>query len=300
MAAWCGRATGSGVDFRVYYLAAQALRQGDNIYQADIAPPYVYPPLLAVLVLPLSALSITAATIAWKVLQHLCLLVAGGLLLSLLPRGVRPLAAGLLLLGGLLVPLHDEIQVGESNSLVLALVVGAVWLIARQAAGRAGEGAFIGAGVLLALAASIKVLPLLLIGYFWVRGPRPVAAVATGSFLALQLFTFLITPATADYWLVQFPALFGQAFPFLDNQSLNAAIARALLPTDPGLPPLQLAGTAALRPALTWLANLAVLVGAVLVLATRERRAHSPYPPLPTPERAGQSPGPPREGRPGG
>jgi hypothetical protein len=283
-----------GVDFRVYYLAAQALRQGANIYQADIAPPYVYPPLLAVLVLPLSALSITAATITWKVLQHVCLLVAGGLLLSLLPRAVRPLAAGLLLLAWLLVPLHDEIQVGESNSLVLALEVGAVWLIARQAAGRAGEGASIGAGVLLALAASIKVLPLLLIVYFWARGPRPVAAVATGSFLALQLFTFLITPATADYWLGQFPALFGQAFPFLDNQSLNAAIARALLPGDPGLPPLQLADAAVLRPALTWLANLAVLAGAVLVLATRERRTH--LPPLSATERSSPPPWP-SEGR---
>src|SRR5438876_92479 len=38
-----------GVDFHVYYMAAKALGQGQNIYDVGISPPYVYPPLLAVL-----------------------------------------------------------------------------------------------------------------------------------------------------------------------------------------------------------------------------------------------------------
>ena len=40
-----------GVDFHVYYQAAQALRRGADIYSADISPPYVYPPLLAAVAL---------------------------------------------------------------------------------------------------------------------------------------------------------------------------------------------------------------------------------------------------------
>jgi hypothetical protein len=213
-----------GVDFHVYYQAAQVLRRGEDIYLAGIAPPYVYPPLLAALVVPLAALPVTPATIIWKLLQNVSLLAAGFLLVRLLPGRVRPLAAGALLLGLLTVPVQDEVRVGESNSLVLLLVVGAVWLVAKHQAARPDEQAqglereaftpvTVGAGALLAMAVGIKVLPVLLLAYFWWRGPRSVAAVATGSFLLLQLLLLALTPATARYWLVEFPSLFGQAFP---------------------------------------------------------------------------------------
>src|SRR5690348_1728351 len=55
-----------GVDFHVYYTAAHVLEQGQDIYTAGISPPYVYPPLLAILTLPLAALPVNAATIIWK------------------------------------------------------------------------------------------------------------------------------------------------------------------------------------------------------------------------------------------
>ena len=271
-----------GVDFHVYYQIAQVLRRGSDIYSAGISPPYVYPPLLAALVIPLASLPVDAATIIWKLSQHIFLLVAGGLLVNLTPLRIRPLAGGVLLLGLLTVPVQDEIQVGESNSLVLVLIVGAVWLVARNVPtggaggpGMAGwlprreafTGAAIGAGLLLALAAGIKVLPLVLIAYFWLRGPRAVPAVATGGFILLQLILLLLTPSTVDYWTVQFPGLFGQAFPFLDNQSINATVARAVLPgTDPATPQMNILSAPELRGAITWLLNLLVLAGVVAVL----------------------------------
>ena len=268
-----------GLDFHVYYMAAQVLRRGEDIYSAGLSPLYIYPPFLAALVVPLALLPVTAATIAWKILQNGCLLLAGALLVRLLPRGVRPLGAGLLLFGGLLVPLRDEVHYGESNSLVLVLIVAALWLLARQATpaptgppGVARPAAMAVAGVLLALAFSIKVLPILLILYFGGRGPRAVAAVATGAALLIQGALLVLTPTTGDYWLIHFPALFGEAYPYIDNQSLNAALSRALLPSiDSSLPSMQLFDGAAVRPALTWLANFAVLgvAGAALVAATR-------------------------------
>lgn len=277
------------VDFHVYYAAAHALAQGQNIYTAGISPPYVYPPLLAILVLPLSALPVTAATITWKVLQHLCLIAAGALLVNLVPRGARPLATGILMFGLLLAPVQNEILVGESNSLVLLLVAGAIWLTVRgteretwdratpassaaahdsprEMADHNADTLPAVAGMLLAVAASIKVLPLLLIAYFWWRGPRRVAAMATAGFVALQLASLPATSSTLRYWLVEFPSLFGQPFPFLDNQSLNAAITRAVLPTDPSLPNMQILTAPALWPLLTWLANLLALGALVLVL----------------------------------
>ncbi len=288
-----------GVDFHVYYAVAQVLRRGSDIYTAGISPPYVYPPLLGILVIPLSLLSASAATIAWKLLQHICLLIVGVLLVNLLPQRIRPLATGVLFLGLLTVPLQDEIQVGESNSLVLALIVGALWLVAHMdrtsdvepaAQDRSIPSRFmssyiapitaftLGAGALLALAASIKVLPVLLIAYFWWRGPRNVATIATVGFLALQGLLFVLTPSTADYWFTQFPALFGQAFPYLDNQSLNALISRATLPaTDPTVPNMQIIANESLRPVLTWLANLLTLTATITVLWTAQR-----YPTVPT------------------
>jgi hypothetical protein len=262
-----------GLDFHVYYQAALALSRGEDIYRAGISPPYIYPPLLAALVVPLTGLSATAATITWKLLQHAWLVGAGALLVSLLPGRTRLLAAGLLLLGGLTPIVRDEIHVGQVNSLILLLEVGALLLVTRSWWDRSEvPPAHVGAGSLLALATSIKVLPGLLVAYFWGRGPRLVAAVATGGFLLLQALLWLLTPATGDYWLVHFPALFGEANPNVDNQSFNAAIARALLPGfDPGLPSPQLAGGAALRPALTWLANSGLLLATILVLARAAR-----------------------------
>jgi hypothetical protein len=126
--------------------------------------------------------------------------------------------------------------------------------------------------VLLALAVSIKVLPVLLVAYFWWRGPRVVAVVATGSFVVFQLVSLAITPSTARYWLVEFPGLFGQAFPYLDNQSLNAFFSRALLPGDPSMPALQVANGDGLRVVLTWVANVGVFAAAGWVLWLSGRR----------------------------
>ncbi|HUP28327.1 MAG TPA: glycosyltransferase 87 family protein, partial [Chloroflexia bacterium] len=121
-----------GVDFHVYYQAAQALRRGEDIYSASISPPYVYPPTLAVLVAPLSFLPANTATMLWKLAQHVCLLISGGLLVSLVPPRARAMLAAIFCLGLLTAPVHDEIMTGESNSLVLVLVVAAVWLVSRQ------------------------------------------------------------------------------------------------------------------------------------------------------------------------
>jgi hypothetical protein len=272
------------VDFHVYYSVARVLSQGRDIYTAGISPPYVYPPFLGIIVLPLSGLSANTATIIWKIGQHICLLAAGGLLVSLLPRGVRLISTGLLFLTLLLVPIQYEVLLGESNSLVLVLIAACLWVTSRAVAKETwlptsqqakdkntpassqGDTLMAVAGMMLAIAASIKVLPLILVAYFWLRGPQRVALSATVGFVALQLASLAVTPSTLRYWFVEFSALFGQAFPFLDNQSFNAAISRAFIPTDPTLPNMQLASGDFLRSLLTWLANLLALLALFLVL----------------------------------
>jgi hypothetical protein len=277
------------LDFHVYYQASRVLGRGEDIYLAGISPPYIYPPLLAILVLPLSALYVTTATIIWKLLQHVCLVAAGWLLARLLPATIRPLLVGVLFLTWLTAPVQTEIRVGQVNSLILLLIVGALYLILKEARdSRPTEStkleasglppdtwrlSYVFAGGLLALAVSIKVLPVLLVAYLWWRGPRIIAAVASGGIIALQLICVIITPATLRFWFEVFPGLFGEDFHSPDNQSLNAAISRALLPGDPFAPNTQLLDSAAARPIVTWLANLLVLVAVAWVIWASDRRA---------------------------
>ncbi|HKP52884.1 MAG TPA: glycosyltransferase family 87 protein [Chloroflexia bacterium] len=283
------------LDFHVYYQASRVLGRGEDLYLAGISPPYIYPPLLAILVLPLSALHVTTATIIWKLLQHVCLIAAGWLLVRLLPKTVRPLVAGVFFLGWLTTPLQTEIKVGQVNSLILLLIAGALYLILRQREGpgtsvdsastesigvnasmvvpTARSSLYIFAGLLLALAVSIKVLPVLLVAYLWWRGPRIVAAVASGGVIALQLICLLVTPATARFWFEVFPGLFGEDFHSPDNQSLNATISRALLPSDPFTPNTQLLDGVTVRSIVTWLANLLVLAVVAWVIWASSKRA---------------------------
>jgi len=82
-----------GLDFHVYYVAAQVLRRGGDIYASGMSPQYVYPPFLAAAVIPLTWLpDANTATLAWKVLQNACLLVSGALLAGAVTVGVLVLA----------------------------------------------------------------------------------------------------------------------------------------------------------------------------------------------------------------
>ena len=267
------------LDFHVYYQASRALGRGEDIYLAGISPPYIYPPLLAILVLPLSALHVTAATIIWKLLQHIFLIAAGWLLARLLPAAIRPLAVGIFFLAWLTAPVQTEIRVGQVNSLILLLITAMLYLILGGRTPSAGANPSplsvpaIFAGALLALAVSIKVLPVLLVAYLWWRGPRVAAAVASAGIVSLQLISLLITPATLRFWLEVFPGLFGEDFHSPDNQSLNAAISRALLPGDPFTPNTQLLDGVAVRPLVTWLANLLVLIAVTWVIWAAGKRA---------------------------
>lgn len=280
------------LDFHVYYQAAKVLGRGEDIYLAGISPPYIYPPLLAILVLPLSWLQVTPATILWKLFQHVCLLAAGWLLVRLLPGAIRPLVAGVLLFGLLTVVVKSEIKEGQVNSLILLVTVGAIYAILMAASSKQKAGGRVEnteyeahntlhasrftfhaiAGTLLALAVSIKVLPVLLVAYLWWRGPRTAAAIASGGFLALQLISLLVTPATLRYWTEVFPSLFSEAFHSPDNQSLGSSISRALLPGDGYYPNTQLVDGVAVRPIVTWAANLLVLTGAAWVLWASGKR----------------------------
>jgi hypothetical protein len=64
-------------DFRCYYLAAQHVARGESPYLAE---GYLYPPLLACLLLPLAPLDYVPARWVWFLFSHACLLAAAWLI----------------------------------------------------------------------------------------------------------------------------------------------------------------------------------------------------------------------------
>jgi alpha-1,2-mannosyltransferase len=251
------------VDFHVYYASANMLRRGEDMYTQV---PYIYPPLLAVLVQPLATLPANTSTMLWKVSQHLALLASWGLLVSLVPKHVRLILATLLLFGLATTIVREEVRLGQINSIILLLIVAGLYLVARSSTRQSVGGALVG------LAASIKVLPITLVAYLLTRGPRRAAIGAGSAVVLLFLAQLAVVPAALNSWVAHFPAIFQLTHGNIDNQSINAALSRALLPSvHEELPVYQLADQAAIRPYLVWSGNVLVVAITALVLL-RQRR----------------------------
>jgi hypothetical protein len=231
MAAFLLSAPGQGVDFNNYYAAALALRGNAqaNIYdlrvlrQAALAhhamPPsdlYLYPPVLAVLLLPLTAMPYDAARLLWVGFSLACWLACALLLVDLLraalqdaPSSAPPAparawrqalrhrfiegadaglwrfaAAAMLFAALTFMPLAMTVAYGEVNALILLCLLLAAWLARCRRP--------LAAGMLLGLAAGIKVYPLVLIGYYALRGRWRVVGSALASLAALGALVLLV------------------------------------------------------------------------------------------------------------
>lgn len=185
-----------GMDFYLYYLAANALRQRQDIYTLDAADwqhlaakagvphyvtPYRYPPLAAVLVQPLTIFPPRHAFAAWSALNALALLAAA----LLLSQMVTSRWVDSLIFIGLAgyVPALTTIYAGQVNLFVLLAVVAYLYAFVR--------GHAIGAGLALAAGIMLKPIPATLGAHaFWRRHPRIVMALLIG----LVLLALLTVP----------------------------------------------------------------------------------------------------------
>jgi alpha-1,2-mannosyltransferase len=192
--------------------------------------PFTYPPFAALLATVLSVGSDWHDAIAWTVGEVLC--TAGITYLGfrrLLPRFGRwaPLALGVLA-GAVswLEPFRDEIHFGQVDEL-LALMCAADLLLARTRWPR---------GVLVGLAAAIKLTPGVFIPYLWFSGQRRTALTAAGTFVGASVFTAIVLPqASAVYFLQDIfqPQRTGNVAG-TSNQSLRGITERMHLPWHVG------------------------------------------------------------------
>lgn len=156
-----------GTDFYLYYLAAEALKRGWDIYSLypgewqrlaievkvpHYVTPYLYPPLLATLIQPLTLLPPRYAFAVWSGINVLIVLITAFLLSRWLTcRWVAPwIFIGL---AGY-VPVLTTVYAGQVNLFVLLAVVAYLYALDRDCLG--------GAGLALAAGVMFKPIPIAL------------------------------------------------------------------------------------------------------------------------------------------
>ncbi|GAA0508919.1 membrane protein [Saccharopolyspora subtropica] len=194
------------IDTEIYRLGARAWLNGYQVYGDDLTPespdtatlPFIYPPFAALLFVPLTWLSSDGAVVAMTVLSHLAILVTAYALARssryLAPRAGHVAVATALLMPWFTViePTRETINYGQINLVLMALVA-ADCLLPRTRWPR---------GLLVGLAAAIKLTPLGFLLLFLLRRDFRALAVTVGTFAATVVIGLLAAPRdSADWWL---------------------------------------------------------------------------------------------------
>ncbi|MCW3844255.1 glycosyltransferase 87 family protein [Micromonospora yasonensis] len=210
-------------DLHIYYGALADLRAGRPLYGyvAENGVPFTYPPFAALVLWPLTALPESVLGAVW-LLSTVAAVVAvavpvGGALAA--ARSDRPLAvaatATVLLLSA---PVQSNLRFGQVSIFVvlLALLDGMGTVPARWR------------GVLVGVAAAVKLTPLLFVAYFLVARRYRDAGRAVGAFLACAAVAAVVLPAESrTYWagtVVQTSRIGDLAS--LGNQSVHGMLLR--------------------------------------------------------------------------
>ncbi|MER7184889.1 glycosyltransferase 87 family protein, partial [Streptomyces hyaluromycini] len=243
-------------DLLVYRAEGEAVVHGGDLYGFTVTEwrlPATYPPFAAVLFVPTTWIPVPALKVAF--LAGNALLLAWLLALSARLAGRTaplPLLCAATALALWLEPVFQTLLFGQVNLAITGLVL---WDLTRPPGARAK-------GLVLGIAAGVKLTPAIFIAYLFLTARRKEAATATASFAGTALFGALLLPsATVDFWTrrVFETGRVGKAW-IIDNQSLQGLIARA-------------AGTEA--PGLAWAIPASALAVTGLWLATRARDPRS-------------------------
>ncbi|MFB9376681.1 glycosyltransferase family 87 protein [Kineococcus gynurae] len=181
-----------GYDLSVYRHGAEDLLAGRDLYErvTDRGHYFVYPPLAAVLFVPLLLLptagpgAVGVDLVVWDVLLVVALVLGGGRLLrgAGVPARLVPTALALVVVSD---PFREALVLGQVSPLVVLALVGGVVLAARSPWGGA---------VLAGLAGAVKVTPALVVALGVHRRWRRFALLTVGVGLVLTLLGALASP----------------------------------------------------------------------------------------------------------
>jgi alpha-1,2-mannosyltransferase len=221
-------AAGGMRDLEVYRDGALAVRQGHGLYSmiTSIGLPYTYPPVSAILALPLTLVPFGAGQAAWTVM--ICVPLAVVILIGfrpLLARSGPAAPAVFAALAGaclLLFPVRQEFYYGQVDLFLVAICL--LDLEVRQPRWPRG--------LLIGLATAIKLEPGVFIVYLLITRRRRDAGIAALSFAAWTAIGWLADPHdSATYWtheIFQTGRLGGNGS--AANQSLRGIILRLFNP----------------------------------------------------------------------
>ncbi|MEU4254030.1 glycosyltransferase 87 family protein [Amycolatopsis sp. NPDC026612] len=219
------------VDLDVYRLGSAALLHGRALYGTlpltgdGQSLLFTYPPFAAIVLAPLALLPYWAACLALTLLTLAVLaLVLATVLRALGVRSDWQRVAALLLAAEVLEPVLRTLYAGQIDLLLLALVVLDV-LVDTPRWPR---------GLLIGLAAAVKLTPAVFLLYFLLRRDGRAALTAAVTFLAASAMGFLLAGAdSVRYWTGALWNTGRVGEPtYAGNQSLLGLLARAGVPAD--------------------------------------------------------------------
>jgi hypothetical protein len=236
----------ASMDFLSYYIGASAIQQGKPLYTLETHESvsaatgirqvgrYLYPPTLAILIQPVLLVSPYAASLFWFFVNVGLLWIGVDLLLRQSNLQDHRMRVALLLLPVLFTPVLMTLYLGQVNILIFMLIV-LVWLTFVH-------GRRYTPGVLLALAAWIKVWPIILVAYFiWKREWKVVAGAVIGSLL-IGVLTLALAGVgqTTSFFTEELPEIGQGTEPGIDhlNQSIPGFFAKLFAPSSKYVYPL--------------------------------------------------------------
>jgi alpha-1,2-mannosyltransferase len=227
-------ATGRQVDFEVYRMGAAHLWL--HLYDVQLEPfhlHFTYPPFAALLFWPLAQLPVHAGQVAWAVINLVALMA----LSALSVRAARPDWA---LRRIWAIAVITVFPVLELNPDVLTLDYGQVnfllvlMILADLTGVLAVRSRALPRGVLLGIAAAIKLTPLIFIPFLFATRQFRAGITALATFLACTLGTFVIAPGSSwFYWSAKVFERAGNLV-YISDQNLHSALQR-MTGVDPTL-----------------------------------------------------------------
>lgn len=183
------------IDLDVYRIAVETWVHGGDIYGrlpetgVGLSLPFIYPPIAAILLIPLWPIPFWLASVVLTLTT--ITLVATTLGLTLKSLGRSPKWMVILPAVLFLEPVRATIGYGQVNVILLAMVAADCLLRSTRWP----------RGLLLGLAAAIKLTPAALVLFFLLRRDFRAAATAALSFLAATTVGFVVAPhASLRYW----------------------------------------------------------------------------------------------------
>jgi alpha-1,2-mannosyltransferase len=222
-------ATGSQVDFEVYRMGgAQILGQRlYDVYLTGLNLHFTYPPFAALLFWPFAQVSVRLGQVVWLVI-NLAALVA---LTAVSIRAVRPDWPRARTWGVALIALFPVLRLspdiltldyGQVNFVVALLVLVDLTVVVRLGSRTLPRG------VLLGIAAAVKLTPLIFIPFLVLTRQFRAAATALCSFLVCSAAAFAVSPhSSAFYWSQK---IFERAATliYISDQNLHSALQRMI------------------------------------------------------------------------